>query len=217
MRLHDAWRQPEHWARDLAHSRSGLWPIGVASFLETIIVPIPIEVILIPYMLARRDLLWTIALVTTIGCLVAALVGYGIGYFLYDSFGHQMVGAMGWEQDFQSFKHWFDKDGFWAVLAIGVVPIPFQVAMLAAGVTGYPIVPFVVAAALARGIRYFGLAFLVKLVGERALALWQRHKFASGVLLLILVIAVFALNTLVLGGSEDSTAVLTQHTAHRWT
>ncbi|WP_058557533.1 hypothetical protein [Thiohalocapsa sp. ML1] len=39
--LRDAWRRPQQWALDLAGSRIGLWLIGVASFLETIIVPIP--------------------------------------------------------------------------------------------------------------------------------------------------------------------------------
>jgi membrane protein YqaA with SNARE-associated domain len=200
LRMRDAWRRPDKWAHSLAHSRSGLWLIGVASFLETIIVPIPIEVVLIPYMLARRDLLWIIALVTTAGCLAGAAVGYGVGYFLYDSLGRQLIDAMGWGQDFQSFQQWFDKDGFWAVLAIGVTPIPFQVAMLAAGVSAYPILLFILAATVARGIRYFGLALLVKLVGERAMDLWQRHKVKTAIALLVVVVAVFALNVFVLGG-----------------
>lgn len=198
-RLRDAWRHPERWAQGLAHSPSGLWLIGIASFLETIIVPIPIEVVLIPYMLARRDLLWSIALVTTLGCLLASAVGYGFGFFLYGSVGQKLIETMGWGQDFQTFQRWFDDSGFWAILAIGVVPIPFQVAMLAAGVSGYPILLFMLAATLARGIRYFGLALLVRLVGTQALALWNRHKLTAGLLLLGVIAAVFALNTGVLG------------------
>ncbi len=197
-RFRDAWQRPGDWARQLADSPLGLWAIGIASFFETIIVPIPIEVILIPYMLARRDLLWRIALVTTLGCLIGAVVGYGLGYFLYDTLGQQLVAAMGWEQDFQRFQTWFDNDGFWAVLAIGVVPIPFQVAMLAAGVAGYPILLFLLAATIARGIRYFGLALLVALVGDQAVSLWKRHKTPVGIGLLLIVSGVVAINAVAL-------------------
>ena len=54
-----------------------------ASFAETIIVPIPIEVVLIPFMMARKHQIWWIAAVVTTGCLLASLVGYGIGYFFF--------------------------------------------------------------------------------------------------------------------------------------
>ncbi len=196
--LRDVWQRPGQWAGRLAESSLGLWLIGVASFFETIIVPIPIEVILIPYMLARRDLIWHIALVTTLGCLVGAAVGYGLGYFLYDTLGRQLISAMAWEQDFQHFQTWFDNDGFWAVLAIGIIPIPFQVAMLAAGVAGYPILLFMLAATIARGIRYFGLAVLVALVGDQAVSLWERHRTTVGIGLLLIASAVVAINTVAL-------------------
>jgi len=197
--LRDAWRRPEHWAKELAGSRRGLWSISVASFLETIIVPIPIEIVLIPFMLLRRDLIWVIALVTTLGCLLASLLGYGVGYFLFESVGRPLVHTMGWEQDLATFQQWFDSHGFWAILAIGVVPIPFQVAMLAAGMSGYPVHLFVLAATIARGIRYFGLGLLVCLFGERALSLWKRNKTAAGVVLLIFIGALVALNILFFG------------------
>lgn len=193
-RLRDAWRNPPRFARQLADSPLGLRLIGIASFLETIIVPIPIEIVLIPYMLARRDLLWRIATTTTVACLLAATVGYGLGYFFYDSVGRGLIELMNWQSDYAVFQDWFDAQGFWAILAIGVAPIPFQIAMLVAGVAGYPLFLFILAAGIARGIRYYGLALLVRAFGERALALWQRHKLTVGILLLALVAVTVAFN-----------------------
>ena len=193
-RLRDAWRRPERWARDLARSRIGLWLIAVASFLETIIVPIPIEVVLIPYMLARRDLIWTIALVTTLGCLAGSALGYAVGYLLYDTVARPLIDAMGWGQAFADFQAWFAEDGFWAILAIGIVPIPFQVAMLTAGAAGYPVLLFMLAATIARGIRYFGLAWLVVLVGGSALDLWRRRRLAFALALVAVLAVLFLLN-----------------------
>jgi membrane protein YqaA with SNARE-associated domain len=190
LQLRDAWRRPQQWAQGLGGSRTGLWLIGVASFLETIIVPIPIEIVMIPYMLARRDIVWQIALVTTLACVLAAVFGYGVGYFFYDSLGRGIIDAMSWNDDYVVFREWFDAQGFWAVLVIGVAPIPFQVAMLVAGVAGYPLLLFVLAAGVARGIRYFGLALLVCLVGDKALELWQRHRITAGLLLIVAIVLI---------------------------
>lgn len=180
------------WKRRLLHARWPLVTLFWASFAETTVVPIPIEVILIPLMIARRHQIWLIATVTMAGCLLGALVGYGVGYFIFESVGRWVLETMGYGTEFEQFQSLFDDYGFWAVVAIGVIPIPFQVAMLAAGMAGYPLVMFLLAAVIARGIRYYGLALLVLLFGERAVALWHRHAGAVAVGAL-LVIAAFVL------------------------
>lgn len=87
----------------------------------------------------------------------------------------------------------FAEHGFLAILAIGVIPIPFQIAMLVAGAAKYPLLLFVLAAIIARSIRYFGLALLVVLFGDRALALWRRHSRTTAL------VAVGAVVLLVIG------------------
>ena len=67
--------------RKLVESDNMLSGITVASLLESTIVPIPLEAVLVPLMQARRDKLWLIALMATLGCLVGAIIGYGIGIF----------------------------------------------------------------------------------------------------------------------------------------
>jgi membrane protein YqaA with SNARE-associated domain len=170
--------------------RQARWPMGalfVASFAETIIVPVPIELVLVPLMLALRDRIWWIATITTLGCLAGAVVGYGVGYFLFEEIGRWLIGWMGWDAQFAHFQQLFDAYGFLAILAIGVIPIPFQIAMLAAGIAGYPFLLFMLAAVIARGIRYYGLAALVLAFGSRAGRLWQQQSrgLAIGVLALL--------------------------------
>lgn len=176
--------------RRLNESDGALWLLFGASFLETIIVPIPIELVLIPFMVANRDRLWRTALVVTAGCLVASVVGYGVGYWLFETMGRWAIDTLGWQSGYEQFQGLFDRYGFWAIVMLGIVPVPFQTAMLAAGAAEYPLHLFVLAATVARGIRYFGLAGLVRAVGERAEALWERHRLLAtgalvGVLLLL--------------------------------
>jgi hypothetical protein len=51
--------------------------------------------------------------------------------------------------------------------AWGSPPVPFQVATVASGVSGYSLNGFVTATALSRSIRYFGLGFLVWHYGDK--------------------------------------------------
>ncbi|ROO34889.1 YqaA family protein [Salinisphaera orenii] len=187
------------WTQRLLDSNHGLAWLGVLSAMETLILPVPIELVMVPYMLARPARLWLIAAVTLGGCVAGSLIGYGIGFFVFDSIGQWLLDTLGADAAYERFSQRFSNNGFLAIVAIGVTPIPFQVALLAAGIAGYALPLFLVAVGLARGLRYFGLALLVYLVGERALALWRRHALLLGTSLLLLIAGV-VVGMRVLGG-----------------
>lgn len=174
-----------HW---MDHRRV-LWVLFAASMLETLIVPIPIETILIPWMVLRPERRWLLASVALAGNLLAAAIGYGLGMWAMGQFGDQLIPLFGGQQAFNDFDQRFDDSGFWAVLTIGVIPIPFQIAMLVAGSTGYPFALFMLAAMIARGARYFGLALLVYFFGDKARKLWKRNERAMLILLIVAVAA----------------------------
>lgn len=188
----------QHWLERLNGSKHMLWLIATLSFLETIILPVPIELVLIPLMAVNKQRIWAIATATTLGCLVASLVGYSVGMVLYQSLGTWFIEFMGMEESYQAFQGFFNRYGFAAILAIGILPIPFQVAMITAGLSGYPILLFVLAALLSRGLRYYGLAWLVKRYGKRVETLWKRHALmtslalGSAVLVIVLVMQALA-------------------------
>ncbi|NIC06179.1 YqaA family protein [Billgrantia bachuensis] len=174
------------WLDRLNRSPHALWLLFGASMLETLLVPIPIEVILIPWMLCHPERKWTIAGVALAGNLVAASLGYLLGVSVMEQWGSQLIGLFGSQETFESFRSRLQADGFMAVATIGVTPVPFQIAMLAAGASGYPYSLFLLAAMLGRGVRYFGLALLVALAGDAALKLWERHARKVGLVLLAL-------------------------------
>ena len=120
----------------LVHSKHMLWGVAFASFMESLIVPIPLETILIPLMQARRKLLWAISAMALLGCIFGAALGYVIGYFLFGLIGDQLIALLSTPEQFETIRQQIHLHGFWYVLSVGVTPIPFQIAMLAAGVTG---------------------------------------------------------------------------------
>ncbi|MDX5401004.1 MAG: hypothetical protein LPK02_01365, partial [Rhodobacterales bacterium] len=141
----------KRWLERLSRSRRAMWVLFAASFAETLVVPIPIELILIPFMAANRARVWVIAGVVTLGCLLASLVGYAVGLLLFETLGLRVIDAMGWTEGMQRFRVIFEDYGFWAIVAVGILPIPFQVALLGAGAAAYPIGWFLLAALIARG------------------------------------------------------------------
>ena len=184
-------RELPTWIRRAMASGYLLPVLFVASLLEAIIVPIPLELILIPLLLLQPERRWLLASVALAGCLCGALLGYWFGGWLFDSLGQGLLTALGAQDAFTDFKRTLTEQGFMAIVVVGVTPVPFQVAMLAAGATGYPIMMFMLATAVARGIRYFGLAVLVLLFGEQAMGLFKRQGKPVGFAVLALAIAGF--------------------------
>lgn len=183
-------------ARALITSKHLVTGTAIASFAESTVVPIPLEAILIPAMQANRDRLWLLAAAALGGCIVGALVGYAVGYYLFDALGQQLVQWFGDPQVYAEAKQQIRENGFWFVLSVGIVPIPFQIAMLAAGTAQYSIAGYLGATVISRGIRYFGLALLVWKFGNRAEILVRRHKKTSLVLVTLVVAAAWGIGWL---------------------
>ena len=183
--------------RQFIDSKHMLKSITVASFLESTIVPIPLEAVLVPLMQARREKLWLIALMATIGCIIGAIFGYALGYYLFDVVGDWVINTFSNPEQFEQVKQNMQAQGFWFVLTLGIVPIPFQIAMLAAGATKYSIFLFLLATVIARSIRYFALAAVVYYAGNQAERIIQKHKTKALVAVSVLVLLLWWLSTLI--------------------
>lgn len=161
----------------MIHSKHMLSGIGIASFLESTVVPIPLETLLLPLMQARREKLWLIAAITTLGCMIGAVVGYFIGYFLFDLLRELIMTYITTEQEFKRFQAQMDKSGFWFIFSTGVTPLPLQIAMLAAGLSSYSFALYMLAVTSSRIIRYFSLAILVYFFGNKTERIVRRYKW----------------------------------------
>ncbi|WP_158971491.1 YqaA family protein [Paraglaciecola sp. L3A3] len=163
----------------------------ISSFLESIIVPIPLETMLIPLMQARRKKMWLLAFWATVGCILGAIVGYSLGYFLFEKFTEQIASWFSDPQQLEQVTSQMQDKGFLYVLSIGLLPIPFQIAMLAAGAAKYSFGMFILATFIARSVRYFGLALLVLIVGNQAEALFKKYKLHTSIAITLLVVVIW--------------------------
>jgi membrane protein YqaA with SNARE-associated domain len=116
---------------------------------------------LAPMTLARPEAAARLALLTTIASVLGGIAGYAIGYFAMDLAEPWMREAGYWE-GYLEVRHWFERWGFWAVLAAGFSPIPYKLFTIAAGTLAMFLPAFVAASVVGRGARFFLVAYLVR-------------------------------------------------------
>ncbi len=149
------------WILRLAsHRRAGLWLAGV-SFAESSFFPIPPDAMLVPMCLARPERAWRYAAICTIASVLGGLLGYAIGYYLFEAVAQPILAAYGHAEALQSFREWFARWGAAVILIKGLTPIPFKIVTIGAGAAAFDPFLFVVTAAITRAARFFLLAALL--------------------------------------------------------
>ena len=165
------------WLARVREGRAGIKGLFWLSAGETTILPMPVEVVLLPLMQYARDHVWRMALAVTLGALAGAIVGYFFAFFFMEAMGDALIARAGWDDEQARFAELFDHYGFFAIVLVGALPpIPFQLAIVSAGAIGYPFWLFVLATLIARGTRYFVLAGIIYLFGDHAAALYGKNK-----------------------------------------
>ncbi len=149
------------WTLSLADHRYALWALAVVAFVESSFFPIPPDVLMIPMIIARPSRAFLIAAVATLASVLGGLLGYYIGWGLFESLGQPILEFYGKAAAFDDFARRFNDYGAWAVLIAGVTPFPFKVITIASGATGLSLPIFIIAAVIARALRFFLVAALL--------------------------------------------------------
>ena len=142
------------------------WFLGIIAFIESSFFPIPPDIILIPMIIAKKTKAWAYALICTLSSVLGGIVGYCIGYFFYNTIGILIIKYYVLDNKFVSFENYYNEYGFWIVFGAGFTPFPFKLITIASGLFSLNILLFIVAAFIARGLRFFLLALLLKLFGD---------------------------------------------------
>lgn len=163
------------WTLEKAgHRHAGRW-LGAISFAESSFFPIPPDIMLIPMCLAKPERAFRYALICTITSVLGALIGYAIGYFLFETIGQAILNFYGLGHKFESFAAQFNEQGWVIVLLAGFTPLPFKVITIAAGATAMPLYVLVGAAIIARSARFFLVAGLLWKFGEPMKRIIDKH------------------------------------------
>lgn len=186
------------WCINAAHKPHASWIMGAVSFAESSFFPIPPDVMMVPMALARPDKAWSYATMCTLASVAGGLLGYAIGALLYDSLGQWLIQFYGYGDKVETFRDAYAQYGAWIILLKGLTPIPYKVVTITSGFADYNIWLFMLFSVIARGGRFFILAFLLHRYGARArdmiearLGLWVTLTLAGIFLGFIIVLKFF--------------------------
>jgi len=140
--------------------------LGAMSFAESSFFPIPVDVMLAPMCLADRDRWIRYATIATVFSVLGGLGGYAIGWGLFEAIEPWLRESHYWE-DFELASRWLNDYGVWVVFAMGFSPLPYKVATIAAGVAVINLPGFFIGSLVGRAARFFLVAGLVRLGGDR--------------------------------------------------
>jgi len=176
----------------LAAHKSSSFFLGLISFIESFIFPIPPDVLIIPMTIAKKQEWIKIALIATIGSVLGACLGYFIGYVFFNEIGIKIFELYG--VDNTSFlKDKISSEGgviaWMTILAIaGFSPIPFKLLTITSGFVHFNLLYFIIVSLITRGSRFFIIAFLIGNFGSAMKKIIEKKLLKVSMVLSIILI-----------------------------
>lgn len=153
------------WTLDKAAHPHAVWWLAMFSFVEASFFPIPPHPLLGLMCLAEPNKAVRFAAVATIASVLGGLLGYAIGWGLYDTIGTQLLAALGLTESFPAAVCYLNEYGFWLFVAKGATPIPFKLLTITAGFMGMNLVMFILGSIVSRAISFMIVGLLFQFFG----------------------------------------------------
>jgi membrane protein YqaA with SNARE-associated domain len=154
-----------NWVMRLAAGRHAEPSLYTVSFTESSFFPIPPDVMLAPMCFARPERWVRYAFGCTIASVLGALLGYAIGFYLFEAVGTHILNFFGYGGKQAELQTAYATAGVWIILLKGLTPIPFKLVTIVSGMMHFDPLMFVVSCVVTRGARFFLVAWLFQKFG----------------------------------------------------
>lgn len=181
------------YLRENADNKQSVFWLRVIAFTESSFFPIPPDPFQIVLTFAKPDKWKKFAKNIVIFSVLGGLFGYALGYYFFDFFGAKFVTLYNLEGEVEKMRIFFENTTFWAMFISALTPIPYKLFTITAGLFSANLISFVVASLLGRGIRFYGVGWVARFIGEKyAEKIFHRFDLVAGFLgLLILAYFVY--------------------------
>lgn len=156
------------WTLSLAARKSAEVWLAVIAFVESSVFLIPADVLFLPMALARPAKAYRYAFVATLFSVLGGIAGYYLGYFAYETVAKPVLQFYGKFEQFEAMKACASDETLLVLLTTsGLAHLPpIKIVTILAGVAHISIVFFILSCIIARGARFFALAWALKRWGE---------------------------------------------------
>uniref|UniRef100_UPI004025A14A YqaA family protein n=1 Tax=Candidatus Scatocola faecigallinarum TaxID=2840916 RepID=UPI004025A14A len=177
---------------NLASRKNALTWLFVISFIESSFFPIPPDIMIIPMVLATPKEAYKIAGVATVASVLGGYFGYFIGVYGFELIARPLLEFYGYMKQFGEFENYYHEYGAWIVFGAGITPFPYKIITIASGVVHLDLIVFTVASVIARGMRFYFIAWLLKRFGDPMKVFIEKNLNLLSILFLLLLIGGFA-------------------------
>ena len=149
--------------------------LAVFTFLESIIIPVPPDIVLIPITLNKKYSWIFLGIYTTIFSILGGILGYLVGMYFWDILGENIVELYNGYDYIENIKILFGKYGWAVILVAGFSPIPYKIFTIGSGLLGYNFIIFILCSIISRSLRFLTLTYLVYNYGNKGLNFIEKH------------------------------------------
>src|SRR3954462_15557195 len=155
-------RRAYQWTMALAGRRAAEAWLAVIAFVESSVFLVPADVLFIPMVLERRDRAWRYAAVATAASVGGGVLGWYLGHYAYEAVARPILSFYGRLDDLEALRSSSTRDAVLLMLVTsGLAHLPpIKVVTILSGAAGVDLWLFVASAIVARGARFFFLAWL---------------------------------------------------------
>lgn len=185
------------WVVAWAETKQAEKALGGIAFAESSFFPIPPDPLLIAMTIAQPKKYLRFAAICTLGSIVGGIIGYTIGWGLYETVGQWIIDTYHLQESFEALGIRYSDNAFLTIFTAAFTPIPYKLITIAAGVFQVNIFMLIIASLLGRGGRFFLVATLLHHFGQRYKDKIERYiDVISIVFVLLIVLGLFAIKLL---------------------
>jgi membrane protein YqaA with SNARE-associated domain len=156
------------WTLSLAaRPAAELW-LAIIAFVESSIFLVPADVLFLPMALAKPSRAYRLALIATLASVAGGIAGYFLGYFAYQAVAMPILEFYGKLTQFEQLRACTDMNTVMVLLVTsGLAHLPpIKIVTILSGVVAVSFPFFVLSCIVARGARFFALAWALNRYGE---------------------------------------------------
>ncbi len=156
------------WTLSLAAKKSAEVWLAVIAFVESSIFLVPADVLFLPMALARPERVWRYALIATVSSVLGGIAGWYLGHTAYEAVAKPILAFYGKLDAFEQMKNSVDYETIVLLLITsGLAHLPpIKVVTILSGAVNINLGLFIATAIVARGARFYLLAWLLRRYGE---------------------------------------------------
>ncbi len=170
------------WVVHWASTPEATWALFFLAVAESSFFPLPVDVLLIAMGLITPEAGVRYGMIATVGSVVGAVIGYGIGQWG----GRPLLERWVSTERIAKVEATFLRYEAWAIAVAGFTPIPYKVFTIAAGIFRATLWKLIAVSFLSRGARFVGEGLLFYFFGEPIAAFIRRDFNAISVVLVVL-------------------------------